>query len=97
MIKEGHIKPEEALFQLTDETDKRITMHGGSVYWNDYRQRWIMIGLEAFGTSLLGEIWYAEAEQLVGPWTNRERSSPTRSTASTTPSSTRCSTKTAAA
>ena len=73
LIKDGHIKPEEALFQLTDETAKRITMHGGSVYWNDYRQRWIMIGLEAFGTSVLGEIWYAEAEQLVGPWTNARK------------------------
>ena len=48
-------------------------MHGGSVYWNDYRQRWIMIGLEAFGTSVLGEIWYAEAEQFVGPWTNARK------------------------
>ena len=27
-----------------------------------------MIGLEAFGSSLLGEIWYAEASQLMGPW-----------------------------
>jgi hypothetical protein len=27
-----------------------------------------MIGLETFGSSLLGEVWYAEAEIPEGPW-----------------------------
>jgi hypothetical protein len=73
LIKNGHIQPGEGLFRLTDDAGKAIMIHRGSVYWNDYRKRWIMIGLESFGTSLLGEIWYAEAEQLVGPWTNSRK------------------------
>ena len=32
-----------------------------------------MIGLQSFGTSLLGEIWYSEAENLVGPWTKARK------------------------
>ena len=43
--------------------------HGGSVYWNAYRNRWVMITVESFGsTSMLGEIWYAEADTPLGPW-----------------------------
>ena len=42
--------------------------HGGSVYWNEYRKRWIMIVGQAGGTSYLGEIWYAESPALEGPW-----------------------------
>jgi hypothetical protein len=68
LIRDGQIQSEEGLFQLTDDEGKPVMMHGGSVYWNNYRQRWIMIAVESFGTSLLGEVWYAEAEKLVGPW-----------------------------
>ena len=43
--------------------------HGGSVYWNAYRGRWVMIAVESFGsTSFLGEVWYAEADTPLGPW-----------------------------
>ena len=45
-----------------------ILMHRGSVNWNDHRGRWIMIGVESLGSSALGEVWYAEAERLTGPW-----------------------------
>jgi hypothetical protein len=38
-------------------------MNRGSVAWNDYRKRWIMI---AAGKA--GEIWYAEANTPTGPW-----------------------------
>jgi len=43
-------------------------VHGGSVYWNEYRQRWVMIALEIGGTSMLGEIWLVEADTPLGPW-----------------------------
>ncbi|MCS6863340.1 MAG: hypothetical protein NZT92_23785, partial [Abditibacteriales bacterium] len=36
--------------------------------WNAYRQRWVMIVTESFGTSPLGEVWFAEADTPVGPW-----------------------------
>jgi hypothetical protein len=45
-----------------------VVIHAGTVCWNDYRKRWIMIATEIGGTSQLGEVWYAEAKQPVGPW-----------------------------
>ncbi len=50
-------------------TGKTVLAHGGSVYWNAYRGRWVMIVVESSGsTSFLGEIWYAEADTPLGPW-----------------------------
>ena len=51
------------------ESGKAIMPHNGSVYFNDYRQRWIGIFVQQFGEpSNLGEVWYAEADTPVGPW-----------------------------
>ena len=69
LVQNGTLPPADALFRLHDvATGKPVIVHGGSVYWNAYRQRWVMIALEAFGTSFLGEIWLAEAETPLGPW-----------------------------
>ena len=70
LITAGRIKPPEALLHLRDvESGKTVLAHGGSVYWNEYRQRWVMIAVESFGsTSFLGEVWYAEADTVLGPW-----------------------------
>ncbi len=69
LIKAGRMKAEEALLHLQDaDTGKPVTAHSGSVYWNEYRRRWVMIAVQSFGTSLLGEIWYAEADTPLGPW-----------------------------
>jgi len=52
------------------ETGRTVIAHGGSVYWNHYRKRWVMIAVESYGTSsMLGEIWFAEADAPLGPWT----------------------------
>ena len=60
---------EETWLALQDvETGKQVTAHGGSVYWNEYRKRWVLIVVETFGTSVLGEVWYAEADTPLGPW-----------------------------
>jgi len=63
LIKDGLIQPEEAWIQLTDiNTGNRLPNIGrGSVYWNDYRQKWILI------TGAM-DIWYSEADTPVGPW-----------------------------
>jgi len=45
-----------------------VLAHRGSVAWNEYRRRWVMIFCEIGGTSMLGEIWYAESKELLGPW-----------------------------
>lgn len=69
LVKLGELKSDDRLLQLRDvETDKPIIVWGGSVYWNDYRRRWIMIACEGFGSSMLGEIWYAEGDTPLGPW-----------------------------
>ncbi len=70
LIVSRRIKPEEALLNLRDiDSGKVVVAHGGSVYWNAYRRRWVMICVESYGsTSLLGEVWYAEADTPLGPW-----------------------------
>jgi hypothetical protein len=51
------------------ESGKKISPHNGSVYFNDYRRRWLAIFVQQFGeSSFLGEVWYAEADTPVGPW-----------------------------
>ncbi len=70
LIKDGKLKPDEILMPLRDiDTDAPIRSPGGSVFWNAYRKRWVMISGQAFGTSsYLGELWFAEADTPVGPW-----------------------------
>jgi hypothetical protein len=70
LLKAGLLKPGEALARLVDiETGKAIRAHGGSVAWNPFRRRWVMIAVEAGGTtSFLGEVWFAEADAPTGPW-----------------------------
>jgi hypothetical protein len=69
LIRKGKLRADEALLNLRDiETGKEVLAHGGSVYWNPYRRRWVMIAVQTFGTSLLGEVWFAEADTPLGPW-----------------------------
>jgi len=68
-IRKGKLKPKNAWIYLRDiESGKQVYIHAGSVFWNEYRNRWILIGEESGGSSLLGEIWYAEADSVTGPW-----------------------------
>ncbi len=51
------------------ESGEAVSPHNGTVYYNAHRQRWIGIFVQHFGTpSVLGEVWYAEADTPVGPW-----------------------------
>lgn len=46
-----------------------IEPHTGSIAWNEYRQCWVTVFVQRFGKpSLLGEVWYAEADSPTGPW-----------------------------
>lgn len=55
--------------ELADIEGKAIKVHRGSIAWNEHRKRWIAIFCQVGGkTSLLGEIWYAEAPSPLGPW-----------------------------
>ena len=69
LVDSGVIKEEEGwihLFNIDDGT--RIMSHAGSVYWNEYRKKWVMI-MQSRELLPLGEIWYAEGDTPVGPWT----------------------------
>ena len=70
MIQAGQIDPRDALLGLRDiDTGRSIVAHRGSVEFNDYRKRWLMIAVEIGGTSShLGEVWFAEADTPLGPW-----------------------------
>ncbi len=74
LMRKGKLKEDDALLKLRDvETGKRVQAHGGSVCWNEWRKRWVMIAVQGFGTSMLGEVWYAEAESPLGPWGNARK------------------------
>ncbi len=75
LIAAGLVKAEEARFQVTDAaTGEPIEMHNGSMNWNAYRGKWILIAAQTGGkSSFLGEVWYAEADAPTGPWTTAVR------------------------
>jgi hypothetical protein len=50
------------------ESGRLLDFRSGSVSWNPYRKKWIMIAEESRGGAFSGETWYAEAPLAVGPW-----------------------------
>ena len=69
LVEKGVMKAEEAPSFLRDiDTDAPVAQHGSSTYWNPYRKRWVKIFSQKFGTSYLGELWFAEADTPTGPW-----------------------------
>lgn len=46
-----------------------VKPHTGSIAYNKFRQRWVTVFMQHFGKpSAFGELWYAEADQPMGPW-----------------------------
>ena len=72
LIAAGYLRESEVRLKVEDpESGEPIFMHAGSVHWNEYRKRWVLIGLQIGGkASFIGEVWYAEADRLEGPWGN---------------------------
>jgi hypothetical protein len=69
LITAGKMKRAESPFRLQDaESGKPILLNNCSCFWNDYRKRYIMIASESFGATMLGEVWYSEADSPEGPW-----------------------------
>jgi hypothetical protein len=67
--KSGSMKAEEFWARPRDlDTGKPIDISSGSVYFNDYRKKYIAIFTQFMGTSLLGEVFYSEADAPQGPW-----------------------------
>jgi hypothetical protein len=74
LVEEGRIKPDETLLNLRDVlTGKTVLAHGGSVCWNAFRRRFVMIAVELFGSSMLGEVWYAVGDSPLGPWVHARK------------------------
>lgn len=66
--KDGSKHPMPHLQVVAADTGKSVTAHVGSIRWNEHRRRWVMIFVQIGGSSFLGEVWYAEAEHITGPW-----------------------------
>lgn len=61
------LKPQESLASAIE--GKPVKPHSGSLAWNPWRQRWVTVFMQGFGTpSAFGELWYAEADAPTGPW-----------------------------
>ena len=69
LVRRKMLPRDEAVLTLRDaDTGDLVVAQRGSVAYNPFRKRWIMIFGQIHGTSLLGEIWYAEADALTRPW-----------------------------
>lgn len=69
LLKSERIKPDEAWLRLQDsDSGKPVIAHAGSVTWSEHRRCWVSVFTQHFGSSLLGEIWYSEADAPEGPW-----------------------------
>ncbi len=69
LLKSGKLQPGETWFNFCDfQTGDHILSKTGSVVWNEYRRKWVMVFQQVFGTSILGEVWFAEGDTPTGPW-----------------------------
>lgn len=70
LIRRGALASDEVCFRPLDVESRRpILFHGGSVAYNAFRKKWIMIAVQLHGSSSeLGEVWYSEADKPEGPW-----------------------------
>ncbi len=75
LVSAGLMNRGESPFRIKDyDTDKQIVEHFGTVAWNAYRNKWIMVFGQSYGgTSFLGEIYIAESAQVEGPWTRARK------------------------
>jgi hypothetical protein len=66
----GAVAPGERPYRMIDvETGETIVPHHGSIHWNEYRRRWVMIrGQRGGASSAFGEIYYFEGDTPLGPW-----------------------------
>jgi hypothetical protein len=70
LVKAKNLDPARSRLQVFDASSQTyITPHRGNVAWNEHRRRWTFLFGQVNGDrSLIGEIWYAEADDLTGPW-----------------------------
>jgi hypothetical protein len=70
LLQANRLRPQETWRQVVDVATGRAFLGGrGSVFWNDYRKRWIWI----MAAAVPGEVWFAEADTPLGPWSYARR------------------------
>ena len=73
-LREGLVSAEELRFLPEDaeQDGRRVLLHGGTVRWNAWRGRWVLIGnaqeWDRGAASFLGEVFYSEADSPRGPF-----------------------------
>lgn len=73
-LKAGLISPAEARFlpANAEQPEQRILMHGGTVRWNEYLRKYVMLavqnGFQQQAASPLGEVWLSAADSPQGPY-----------------------------
>ncbi|HZW31502.1 MAG TPA: hypothetical protein VFF52_12395 [Isosphaeraceae bacterium] len=74
LIAAGTMTRAESPFRLQDaDGGKPILLNNCSCSWNEYRKKYLMIASEVFGATMLGEVWYSEADRPEGPWVHARK------------------------
>jgi len=75
LVDASQLAASEIKYRFIDaEKGRPVYAHAGSVAYNPFRKRWIMIfEAEWARPSILGEIYYAEADALEGPWLQAQK------------------------
>ncbi|MBA4186646.1 MAG: hypothetical protein C0467_01370 [Planctomycetaceae bacterium] len=71
LVKAGKLKPEHTRYYPANASNaaERVQLHNGTVRWNEHRKRWVLLAGQVGGkSSHLGEVWYAEASDPMGPF-----------------------------
>ncbi|HMO16026.1 MAG TPA: hypothetical protein PKD64_03990 [Pirellulaceae bacterium] len=72
MIDEGILPAASARYKVVAwDIGEEVELHRGSIHWNEFRQRWILVASEINRQgqpSMLGEVWCAESASIAGPW-----------------------------
>ena len=69
LVKQGKLSLADAHFLPRDAGGNPIILHGGTVTWNLWRKKWLLIAThKGAKESLLGNLVYSEADSPIGPW-----------------------------
>ncbi|KAJ3430280.1 hypothetical protein M0812_23282 [Anaeramoeba flamelloides] len=71
LFRENNLEPEQRYWNIFDpESGKRLLSQSGTMFWNNYKKKYISIIQQLNGTSFLGEIFYLDSNSFHGPWKN---------------------------
>jgi hypothetical protein len=65
---DGHLTDLVAGGNVQVSNGPGASLFGSSSMWNDYRKRFSEIVQQQYGSTFLGESWYAEGDTPLGPW-----------------------------